>query len=114
MTTSQGLLGVSGTGGPTLATGVLDHVSLRGGRSVAAGGGTRSGAAPMPRPRSRAAGITGPHGTFTVTGSATSRRTRPAARAPASPHFTPVGAFAGLIAVVVVGTMFITADTGAA
>ena len=112
VTTAQGLLGISGTGGPTLATGVLDHVGLHGGRSAGAWSGTAHRRRPQrrdPGPGRRVSpGRRRVHGDRDP---ATSRRTRPAARAPARPStHTLVGAFAGLIAVVVVGTMFITAE----
>src|SRR5215472_14599224 len=46
MTTAQGLLGTSGTGGPTVATAVLDHVSLLGGQPAGAWTGTAIGGGP--------------------------------------------------------------------
>ena len=60
MTTAQGLLGTSGTGGPTLATGVFDHVSLRGARSPARWTGDQLGGGPSDAYPARAAGTARP------------------------------------------------------
>ncbi|MGH3070526.1 MAG: ABC transporter permease subunit [Streptosporangiaceae bacterium] len=99
--------GGSTTTGPTLATGVFDHASLAGARPGAGwrGGtvGSSSGGFPVSVSGFKQAG-----GGFTVTGSGDI--------APlAASGFTTIGqflrgAFAGLIAVVVVAVMFITAE----
>jgi ABC-type transport system involved in multi-copper enzyme maturation permease subunit len=111
VTTAQGLLGVSGTGGPTLATGVFDHVSLRGAgpggawRGDGIGGGP-SDAYPVQTGRYHQAG-----GAFTVTGSGDIAPDLSNGPGPGqSVQFALVGTFFGLIAVVVVGAMFITAE----
>jgi len=98
VTTAQGLLGASGTGGPTVATGVLDHVSLHGGQPAGAWSGTLIGGGPSAATPVQGGGYHRAGGRFTVTGSGDIL------------DHTLVGAFAGLIAVVVVGTMFITAE----
>jgi ABC-type transport system involved in multi-copper enzyme maturation permease subunit len=110
LTTAQGLLGSSGTGGPTLASAVLDHVSLHGaaprpwsGTQLGAGPGDASPA--MPGSYHRAGG------TFTVTGSGDIAPDAPGGAGPGQTlDHTLVGAFAGLIAVVVVAAMFVTAE----
>jgi ABC-type transport system involved in multi-copper enzyme maturation permease subunit len=102
---SQSLGGGTSVGGPTLATGVFDHASLSGTSPAGAwtgdaiGGKAHGGAA--------SSGFQGFHqagGRFTVGGSGD-----------IAPLVTGepgglVGAFAGLIAVVVVAVMFITAE----
>jgi ABC-type transport system involved in multi-copper enzyme maturation permease subunit len=110
VTTAQGLLGMSGTGGPTLASAALDHVSLRGaipgawtGTQLGAG---RSDASPAMPGHYHQAG-----GTFTVTGSGDIAPDTPGGGGPGQTlDHTLVGALAGLIAVVVVAAMFITAE----
>jgi ABC-type transport system involved in multi-copper enzyme maturation permease subunit len=106
---SQSLGGSTATGGPTQATAALDHVSLQGQWPAAAWTGTDIGAPVGPRP----AGLVGFHqagGAFTVRGSGDiAPSVRP--QGDATPiERTLVGAFAGLIAVIVVATMFITAE----
>ena len=111
VTTSQGLLGASGTGGPTLATGVLDHVSLLGGRPAGAWSGTLIGGGPRVAYPVQGGGYHRAGGRFAVTGSGDIAPDTPGGAGPGQPlGSTLVGAFAGLIAVVVVGTMFITAE----
>jgi len=111
MTTAQGLLGMSGTGGPTLATGVLDHVSLLGGQPAGAWSGTLIGGGPNAATPVQGGGYHRAGGTFTVTGSGDIAPDTPGGAGPGQTlDHTLVGAFAGLIAVVVVGTMFITAE----
>ncbi len=108
--------GSSNQAGPSQATGVLDHVSL----TAATAGGTWTGTAiggggplgaggggPSRTPFSRAGG------TFTVTGSGD---IAPVTPGPGSGYPTVtieqslVGAFLGLIAIVVVAAMFFTAE----
>jgi len=111
VTAAQGLLGMSGTGGPTLATGVLDRVSLRGGRPAAAWSGTAIGGGPTAVSPVQGGGYHLAGGTFTVTGSGDIAPDTPGGAGPGQTlDRTLAGAFAGLIAVVVVGTMFITAE----
>jgi ABC-type transport system involved in multi-copper enzyme maturation permease subunit len=103
---SQSIGGSSAGGGATLATAVFDHLSLRAQRpgGTWAGGDVGGGAGDggVPGPGFHRAG-----GTFTVTGSGDI--------APEVGGGTPVertllGAFAALIAVIVVGAMFMTAE----
>ncbi len=103
--------GESGPGGPSQATAVLDHISLAGGAAGGAWAGTEVGgarAAPAPGGFQRAGG------TFTVTGSGDIAPVPPGDGNGLGPNTTIertlVGAFAGLIAVAVVGAMFITAE----
>jgi ABC-type transport system involved in multi-copper enzyme maturation permease subunit len=110
VTTAQGLLGMSGTGGPTLATTALDHVSLTGGT---AGGwaSTQLGAGPNDASPAMPGGYHQAGGTFTVTGSGDIAPDVPGGAGPGQTlDHTLVGALAGLIAVVVVATMFVTAE----
>ena len=110
---SQSLGGGTSSGGPTLATAVFDHVSLSGTSPGAAwtgnavGGKATGGAASSGRQGFHQAG-----GRFTVTGSGDIAPLVPAAAGfPTSTiEAGLVGAFAGLIAVVVVAVMFITAE----
>jgi ABC-type transport system involved in multi-copper enzyme maturation permease subunit len=110
VTTAQGLLGTSGTGGPTQAAAVLDHVGLRG----AAPGpwtGTQLGTGPSDASPAMPGGYHQAGGTFTVTGSGDIAPDEPGGAGPGQTlDHTLVGALAGLIAVVVVATMFITAE----
>jgi ABC-type transport system involved in multi-copper enzyme maturation permease subunit len=109
---SQSLGGASSTGGPSLATAAFDHVSLSGTRpdgtwSGDAVGGS-SGGLPVP-----VSGFKHADGRFTVTGSGdiVPLVTAASGGLPASTiEQGLVGAFAGLIAVVVVAAMFITAE----
>jgi ABC-type transport system involved in multi-copper enzyme maturation permease subunit len=111
VTTALGLLGVSGTGGPTLATGVLDHVSLRGGQPAGGWSGTVIGGGPGAATPVQGGGYHRAGGTFTVTGSGDIAPDTPGGAGPGQTlDHTLVGAFIGLIAVVVVATMFITAE----
>jgi ABC-type transport system involved in multi-copper enzyme maturation permease subunit len=107
-TTSQSVSGGSAVGGISLATAVFDHVSLRAQRAAgpwagdSVGGSAGSGATP-------GSGFHRAGGTFTVTGSGD------IAPASAGGDGTPVeqtliGAFGGLIAVIVVAAMFMTAE----
>jgi ABC-type transport system involved in multi-copper enzyme maturation permease subunit len=111
---SQSLGGGTSAGGPTLATAVFDHASLPGPSPSGAwtgdavGGKATGGAASSGRQGFHQAG-----GRFTVTGSGDIAPLVPAAAAglPASTiEQGLMGTFAGLIAVVVVAVMFITAE----
>jgi ABC-2 family transporter protein len=111
VTTAQGVLGMSATGGPTLATGVLDHVSLLGGQPAGRWGGALIGGGPSAATPVQGGGYHRAGGTFTVTGSGDIAPDTPGGAGPGQTlDHTLVGAFAGLIAVVVVATMFITAE----
>jgi ABC-type transport system involved in multi-copper enzyme maturation permease subunit len=110
VTTAQGLLGVSGTGGPTLASAILDHVSLGG---AAPGGwtGTQLGTGPSDASPAMPGSYHQAGGTFTVTGSGDIAPDVPGGAGPGQTlDHTLIGALAGLIAVVVVATMFVTAE----
>jgi ABC-type transport system involved in multi-copper enzyme maturation permease subunit len=105
---TQHLGGSTGTGGPSLATARFDHVSLHGTWSPGPWAGTDIGGQGPSEPRT---GFQQAGGGFTVTGSGD-----------IAPQVTGqetlsktigsslVGVFAGLIAVIVVAAMFITAE----
>ena len=108
--TSTGLATMSSTGGGALATGAFDHVSLQGaspagdrwtGDAIGASSPV-SGSLPA-----SAQGFTQADGRFTVSGSGD---IAPAPNAGESAANTLGGVFAGLIAAVVVGVMFVTAE----
>ena len=109
--TSQRLLGTGAVIGPTLATAVFDHLSLHGTQTGGAWhgsliGGGASGAYPVQGGGYHRAG-----GRFTVSGSGD---IAPAVAGAGDPGQTIehslAGAFAGLIVLVVVAAMFITAE----
>ena len=115
-TTSQGIIGTSSTGGPTQATAVLDHVTLRGAWPGGAGspGGAWRGGAIGTGPSIAYPVMDGSYhdsgGRFTVTGSGDiAPVTNSGAGDGQSIQAGLAGAFFGLIAVVVVAAMFITA-----
>jgi ABC-type transport system involved in multi-copper enzyme maturation permease subunit len=109
--TSQGIAGVSSTGGPTLATAVLDHVSLRGAWPGGAWHGDAIGGGPNMAYPVQGGGYHQADGGFTVTGSGDiAPAGNGGAGGGASVQAALVGAFFGLIAVVVVAAMFITAE----
>jgi ABC-type transport system involved in multi-copper enzyme maturation permease subunit len=107
--TTQSFGRVNGSGGPTLATGTFDNVTLAGGPPGGTWtGGDVAGQGPGGGPGS---GFQQSGGTFTVSGSGDI--------APAVPQqggLTKtiesglIGVFAGLIAVIIVATMFITTE----
>jgi ABC-type transport system involved in multi-copper enzyme maturation permease subunit len=104
--TSQSLGAGSGTGGPSQADAAFDHVALVGARPGGAWTGTAVGGPPGgPYP------VLGYHqsgGVLTVSGSGDiAPVVDPGAGSVAK---TQIGAFAGLIAVVIVAAMFITAE----
>jgi len=110
VTTAQGLLGSSGTGGPTLASAVLDHVSL-GGAASGPWTGTQLGGGPSDASPAMPGSYRQAGGTFKVTGSGDIAPDAPGGAGTGQPlDHTLVGALAGLIAVVVVATMFVTAE----
>jgi ABC-type transport system involved in multi-copper enzyme maturation permease subunit len=111
MKVTSGFGGSSGQVGPSLATGVFDHVGLSGGQP---GGrwtgqdiGTNGPAYSGPQIGFRQAG-----GRFTVTGSGDIAPVVPGTAAGPSGTIEDhlVGAFAGLIAVVVIAALFMTAE----
>jgi ABC-type transport system involved in multi-copper enzyme maturation permease subunit len=107
-TTSAGISGASSTGNPTDATAAFDRVSLEGGWPGATWAGTSVNAGTdAPYPTGSKAGYQQTGGTFTVTGSGDI--------APDVSDGTPIdtvlaGVFIGLIAMVVVGALFMTAE----
>jgi ABC-type transport system involved in multi-copper enzyme maturation permease subunit len=116
-TTSSSITGTSATGGSELASATFGHVSLRGG---AAGGrwqgdnvGAGPGAGPGPGPGAGPeAGFRQAGGTFTVAGSGDIAPDVPGGPdgTGSSMESTLIGAFGGLIAIVVVAAMFMTAE----
>ena len=110
--TSQSFGGTSEIGGPTQATGVFDHVSVQG---ATPGGGWATGqvaGASADPAEAQLGGFHGSDGTRTVSGSGD---IAPGVRSGMDDAGMPIertltGTFAGLIAVVVVATMFITAE----
>jgi ABC-type transport system involved in multi-copper enzyme maturation permease subunit len=109
--------GSSNSGGPAQATGVFDHVALAGGApgrtwtGTAVGGGGPIG--PGPAPGGGSAPFTRTGGRYTLTGSGD---IAPVTPGPDSPFPTVTigqslaGAFLGLIAIVVVATMFFSTE----
>jgi ABC-type transport system involved in multi-copper enzyme maturation permease subunit len=106
--TTQSLGGSSTTGGPTRATARFDHVTLNGHwpRAAWAGYDVGVGHGVMMAP-SLGGSFSASGGTFTVSGSGD---IAPMVEHGATIEETLVGAFAGLIVLVVVGTMFITGE----
>jgi ABC-type transport system involved in multi-copper enzyme maturation permease subunit len=110
-TTSQSVTGASSAGGIVAATAAFDHVSLRSQRSGGAWTGDNVGGSAKGAPPGigfRQAGLT-----FTVTGTGDIAPDVPGA--PDGGGGTPIGqtllgAFGGLIAVIVVAAMFMTAE----
>jgi ABC-type transport system involved in multi-copper enzyme maturation permease subunit len=109
--TSQSATGASSSGGITLATGHFDHVALRSQRSSGKWAGTDVGGSPGGAPPG--VGFRQASGTFTVTGTGDI-----APDVPGAPNVsggtdigqTLLGVFGGLIAVIVVAAMFMTAE----
>jgi ABC-type transport system involved in multi-copper enzyme maturation permease subunit len=104
---AQSLGGSSGARSPTLATGTFDHVrGLRGAwTGTQVGGNGRGAAYPATSGGYQQAG-----GRLTVTGSGDISPAVPGGDFGANIGHTLIGTFAGLIAVVVVAAMFITAE----
>ena len=110
--TSQRLLGSGAIIGPTLATAVLDHLSLHGTQARGAWRGSLiGGGARDPYPMQGGGGYHRAGGRFTVSGSGD---IAPAVAGAGDPGQTIehslAGAFAGLIVLVVVAAMFITSE----
>ena len=111
LATSQGIVGDSSTGGPTLATGVFDHVGLRGASSAGTWRGSLIGGGPNQAYPVQGGRYHQSGGTFTVTGSGDIAPELANGPGPGqSIQFALVGTLFGLIAVVVVGAMYITAE----
>ena len=107
---STGLATTSLTGGSALATGTFDHVALAGGWPAAgrwAGDAVGAGNSVSGSLPASAQGFTQAGGRFTVSGSGD---IGPALNAGSTAANTLTGVFAGLIAAVVVGVMFVTAE----
>jgi hypothetical protein len=102
--------GGSSTGHPTLATGTFDQVSLAGAWQGDAWRGDDLGGENQEAPADRdaAAGVEEAGGRFAVTASG---NIAPAGGGPASGfELSLVGVFAGLIVVIVLGTLFVTSE----
>jgi ABC-type transport system involved in multi-copper enzyme maturation permease subunit len=114
MDTSQFFGGSGGQVGPSLATGVFDHVSLRGSRSGSTWTSDDVGNQDAFGPQSgQLEGLRRAARRFTVTGSGDIAPQVPggAGGGPNSTIEGPLmGAFAALIVMVVIGTMFMTAE----
>jgi hypothetical protein len=108
---STGLASTRSTGGPALATGTFDNVSLRGGSPGGSSGRWTGQDLQQPADNALSASVQGYHeagGTFTVSGSGD---IAPASGGPgADAAQTLTGTFAGLITLVVIGVMFMTAE----
>jgi ABC-type transport system involved in multi-copper enzyme maturation permease subunit len=114
MDTSQSFGGTNGQVGPSLATGVFDHVSLSGGRPGAAWTGDNVGNQDAFGPQSgQLEGFRLAGGRFALTGSG-DIAPQVAGGGGGGPNATIedhlMGAFAALIVMVVIGAMFITAE----
>jgi ABC-type transport system involved in multi-copper enzyme maturation permease subunit len=107
--TSQQLTGGSTGGAPTDATAVFDRVSLRGGWPGSSWSGTsvNGGPSSISYPAGATAGYRQVGGTFTVTGSGD---IAPGVNGATPADTSLAGLFIGLIAVLVVGALFITAE----
>jgi ABC-type transport system involved in multi-copper enzyme maturation permease subunit len=105
---SQSLGGGTSTGGPSLATAVFGHVSLSGTRRGGGWGGGIVGGSSGGLPAA-ASGYQNAGGGFTVTGTGDIAPLAAGSDASTIGQYL-TGAFAGLIAVVVVAVMFITAE----
>ncbi len=104
--TSQHVGGGSATGGPSQATAVFDHVSLLGAAPRAGWSGDDLGASAAGTPPGLG-GFKRSGGGFTVSGSGD---IAPDVEGGRPIEHSLVGAFAGLIAIIVVAAMFITAE----
>jgi ABC-type transport system involved in multi-copper enzyme maturation permease subunit len=108
-TTSSSITGTSSSGGAVLATAIFGQVSLRGGPAGGPWRGENVGAGPGAAP---GAGFRPAGGIFTVTGSGDIAPDVPATPdgTGSSIESTLIGAFGGLIAIIVVAAMFMTAE----
>ena len=107
MQVSQQIGKETGTGGPTLATAVFDHVSMQGKTPRGGWSGDDVGGSPGGLPTS---GFKESGGRFTVAGSGDIAPAVGGSGGGQTIERSLVGAFAGLIAVIVVATLFITAE----
>jgi ABC-2 family transporter protein len=109
---SQSATGSSSSGAPTQATASFDHISLRETPSRSRWDGTNIGAVPNPAEQAQGGGYRQSGGTLTLTGSGDIAPHLPGGDGgtAGSAADTLIGTFAGLIAALVVGTMFITAE----
>jgi ABC-type transport system involved in multi-copper enzyme maturation permease subunit len=105
---SQSLGGGTSTGGPSLATAVFDHVSLSGARRAGGWSGDIVGGSSGGLPAS-ASGYRNAGASFTVTGTGDIAPLVAGSDASTIGQYL-TGAFAGLIAAIVVAVMFITAE----
>jgi ABC-type transport system involved in multi-copper enzyme maturation permease subunit len=107
--TSQQITGGTSGGAPTDATATFDHVTLAGGWPGNSWTGTsvNGGRNSISYPAAAEAGYRQAGGTFTVTGSGD---LAPGVDGASSIDHTLAGMFIGLIAMIVVGTLFITAE----
>jgi ABC-type transport system involved in multi-copper enzyme maturation permease subunit len=103
---TQSLGGTSGASAPTLATGTFDHVQGLPGTWT----GTQVGGGPEGTYPTAPGGYQQANGRLTVTGSGDISPAVPGGDFGANIGHTLIGTFAGLIAVVVVAAMFITAE----
>lgn len=106
--------GITGAmGGPTQATGVFDRIERQGGWSAGASTGRWKGGAIGGDDNGPQSQVTQEDGRVTVTGSGDiAPAVSGAAGLGTTITQTLVGTFAGLIVVVVIGTMFVTAEYG--
>jgi ABC-type transport system involved in multi-copper enzyme maturation permease subunit len=112
-TTSQGIVGASGTGGPTVATGVFDHVGVSGAWPGGAwrGDGIGMSTGPSNPYPVQGGGYHQSGGAFTVTGSGDIAPDSNGGAGPGtSVQAALFGTFFGLVAVVIVGAMYMTAE----
>jgi len=108
---SQSVSASSSNGESTQATAAFDHVTLQGRQPAGRWSGTDVGGGPNPPNQPPAGGYHQSGGTLTVTGSGDIAPDLPGGSGGGgSLTTTLVGTFAGLIEVLVVGTMFIAAE----
>jgi ABC-type transport system involved in multi-copper enzyme maturation permease subunit len=107
--TSTHLGGASSSGGPTRATAVFDHITLPGGSAGAAWSGTQAGGG---GPDHQGLGFQQTADTVTVTGSGDIAPVVGGAGGGGGQGIerTLIGAFAGLIVLIVLATLFITSE----
>jgi ABC-type transport system involved in multi-copper enzyme maturation permease subunit len=108
-TSSQQLTGGSSSGAPASATATFDRVSLQGGWPGGSWAGTsvNGGPSSISYPSGTTAGYRQAGGTFTVTGSGD---IAPGVSGATPADVSLAGLFIGLIAVIVVGALFMTAE----
>jgi hypothetical protein len=115
---TQSLGGSSGTGGPTLATATFDHLATSWRQGPWAGTAVGGGTGPAPGPGQTEGGdpfnrYQQSGGTFTVTGSgdiAPDVTDSPDGVGTSPSHILDTGTFFGLIVLVVIGAVFVTAE----